>query len=127
MRTAAILGVPVLLLVACASTSGPSAPPPTPEGTVVSPTTGGSVAVALAAARLGEENCTHDESTDTGTKSCAANPDAGAPRGTGLCGGPCVFSNVQLTFTANASAHAEHVQIVSVTLIDASTGQTSSR
>jgi hypothetical protein len=112
---------PLAILVACASTS--TSQNVTPDGTLASPTTGAQIKVALAAARLGAENCTHDESQDVAKKSCAAqDPDAGAPRGTGLCGGPCVFSNVQLDFTASATGQTAHIQIVSASLVDASTG-----
>jgi hypothetical protein len=113
---------PLAILVACASTSTSQQQNVTPDGTLSSPTTGAQVNVALASARLGEEGCTHDESQDVGTKACAVQADAGAPRGTGLCGGPCIFSNVQLEFTATATGQTAHVQIVSASLIDASTG-----
>jgi hypothetical protein len=112
----------LLALVACASSSTSSQQQPVSQnGTVASPTSGAEVDVALAAARLGEENCTHDESKDLATKACAA-PTPGAPRGTGMCGGPCIFSNVQLSFTAPATGKAAHVQIVSASLVDAVTG-----
>jgi hypothetical protein len=109
---------PLLLIVACASTSVSSEV--STDGTMSSPTTGAQVKVVLASARLGDERCTHDESQDVGTKSCTQPPPT--PRGTGMCGEPCVFSNVQLDFSATATGRTSHVQIVSVSLIDATSG-----
>jgi hypothetical protein len=118
-----IVALALLALVACASssTSSQQQQPVSQNGTITSPTTGAEVDVALAAARLGAENCTHDESKDVAAKACAA-PQPGTPRGTGPCGGPCIFSNVQLSFTAPADGKTAHIQIVSASLVDVSTG-----
>ncbi len=123
-----LLGFP--LAVACASgASGPN-PDPKPahvqEGRVVSPTSGLDIGVALASAHLGAESCTRDESADLTPKSCASLPlDAGAPqpkRGTGICGGACDFSSLQIAFTPGSSGQAAHVKVTSASLLDASTG-----
>jgi hypothetical protein len=78
------------------------------------------VTVALASVRLGDENCTHDESLDIMPKSCAALTDA-SPRGTGICGGPCKFTNVQLSFTSTKDGAPSKVTIVGASLLDAAT------
>jgi hypothetical protein len=77
--------------------------------------------VALASVRLGDEGCTHDESLDVTPQSCGILPDA-SPRGTGMCGGPCKFTNVQLAFTSAKTAPSK-VTITGATLIDAATGK----
>jgi hypothetical protein len=117
--TACILSLPLVL--ACASSTPGPGPAIGQDGKLVSPSTGVEVSVAIASARLGEEGCTHDESTDVAAKSCAA-PVPGAPRGTGLCGGPCVFSNVQLSLTTTGSSAAAHVSIVRAAIVDVATG-----
>jgi hypothetical protein len=78
------------------------------------------VAVALASVRLGDENCTHDESLDITPQSCAALTDA-SPHGTGLCGGPCKFTNVQLSFTSSKSGGSSKITVVGATLLEATT------
>jgi len=121
-----ILGVSLLFLpfawaVACSSSGGDSSAP-SPTGTVDSP--GGlHVSAALASVHLGDEKCTHDESADVAAQSCAAPlPDAGPPKGTGLCGGPCDFSSVQIAFTAGKTGTTAHVSVLSGAIVDASTG-----
>jgi hypothetical protein len=94
----------------------PSEPGPTPVTTPDS-----QVTVALASVRLGDEGCTHDESLDITPQSCAMLTDA-SPRGTGMCGGPCKFTNVQLAFTSIKSGAPSKVTIMGATLLDAATG-----
>jgi hypothetical protein len=106
------------LALACA---GAHDPPGMQQAGVTGPTTGLHVSVALSSAHLGAEGCTHDESGGLRTMSCVAPSDAG-PRGTGLCGGPCDFSSVQLAFASGSSGTAAHVQITQVALLDAATG-----
>ena len=113
------------LAIACASSSGGGSAPiaATESATIVCPTTGLTVTVALASAHLGDEKCTHDESSGVGTKSCAIPPaDAGAPTGTGACGGPCDFSRIQLTFTSEPQGRATPIAITSAAIVDAVTG-----
>jgi hypothetical protein len=124
LLTASIALVPLFL--ACAShSSDPGTPAPptgTTNGELVDSKTGLSVDVAFASAHLGTEMCTHDESRDLTTKSCAAiDPDAGAPRGTGLCGGPCDYSHVNLTLTASGSGTATTFHVLGGAILDGNT------
>jgi len=117
---ASLLAIPFTWAVACSSSD--AKPPASQTGTLDSP--GGlQVTAALASVHLGDEKCTHDESADLATASCAAPAaDAGPPTGTGLCGGPCDFSNVQIALTSGKTGGPAHVTVVSGSLIDAATG-----
>jgi hypothetical protein len=111
------------LVVACSGSGGDTAPHASNQWKVVGKSTGLEVSVALAAASLGDENCTHDESTDLATKSCVAlAPDAGAPRGTGMCGGPSKFTSAQITFTPGASGAPVKIKVTGAKLVDAASG-----
>jgi hypothetical protein len=110
------------IFIACASSSGNGSSTASQSQKVVGKTSGLEVSVALAATRLGDENCTHDESADVQTKSCAVQPDSGAPRGTGACGGPCKFTNLQLSFTSGAGTTSMHISVASADLLDAASG-----
>jgi hypothetical protein len=88
---------------------------------VRSPTSGLDVDVALASAHLGAAGCTHDESTGLRTQSCAAlPPDASV--GTGLCGGPCDYSKIQLSFKGGTGGSTAHVTISKAAILDAVSG-----
>jgi hypothetical protein len=88
---------------------------------VTSSLSGAEIDVALAAAHLGAAGCTHDESAQLGIKSCAALPPD-APRGTGMCGGPCDFSKIQLSFTPSGGNATAHVKITKVAILDSVSG-----
>src|SRR5262245_37792211 len=121
----AVLALPFAIACTAASVGQPTQDQGPTNG---SPTTSGGpgpsggpappnldVTVALASVRLGDENCTHDESMDLVPQSCAALTDA-SPRGTGLCGGPCKFTNMQLAFSSTKSGSPSKVEIVGVNL-----------
>ncbi|MDP9002266.1 MAG: hypothetical protein M3O46_19405, partial [Myxococcota bacterium] len=109
----------VLFAVGCSSAPDPQNVPAAPEAGVTNGVSN-QVSVALASTHLGAEGCTHDESGGLKVMACASLPD-GSPRGTGLCGGPCEYSSVQLSF-ASRSGSAAHIQITKVALVDAATG-----
>jgi hypothetical protein len=96
---------------------------PMQEAQIDSPPSGLQISVAIAAAHLGAEGCAHDESGGLGLLSCAILPDA-SPHGSGLCGGPCELTQVQLGFSSGSTGSPAHVQIASVALLDGMTGTT---
>jgi len=118
-RLACLLGVATVF----ACTSASQQPPSQTQAVVkvTSPVTGLEVTVALASAHLGAEKCTHDESADLTPKSCAV-PVGDAATGTGLCGGPCDFSSVQLAFTPGTGGQTAHVHVAGAAILDAATG-----
>jgi hypothetical protein len=127
MQQRSVIAALVLLPLAfaCAGSEGGGGVPvaATQSATVLCPTTGLKVTVALASAHLGDEKCTHDESADVVAKSCATRPaDAGAPIGTGACGGPCDFSRLQLTFTSEPQGRVTPIAVLSAAIVDAATG-----
>jgi hypothetical protein len=123
---AVLLSLP--LAIACAGSGGGGggdggAPVgATESATVICPSTGLTVTVALASAHLGDEKCTHDESQGLRSAACAIPPDSGAPTGTGACGGPCDFSRVQLTFTSEPQGSATPIAVTSAVIIDVASG-----
>ncbi|MDB5215194.1 MAG: hypothetical protein JWO86_3121 [Myxococcaceae bacterium] len=120
------LGIAAFACTAGSTTGGLGASAPVKQAEVTSPSSGLKVTATISAVTLGEE-CANTPAA--GGASCAApsSPkaaDAGsgdiAPGG---CGGFCQGSNVQIAFTATAGTKAATVEIVSVTLHEASTGK----
>lgn len=103
-------------LFACSGTD--IAPVPAAQGEVVSPS-GMKVHATIASATLGDENCATIETLSIHILSCAAPvEDAGAKRGTGLCGGPCHATTVQLEVTSEAGSGTAHAKVSAVDLVD---------
>jgi hypothetical protein len=124
LRHALLLG---LVLVACSggTTSLESSAPPAPvkQGEVTGPTSGLTVTASIIAATLGDD-CGSSGGFAPSSGDCAPPPDAGAAKAApGGCGGSfCQQSNVQISFKAGEGSTAAKIEIVSVTLHDATSG-----
>jgi hypothetical protein len=123
MRRAPLLGFVFAALVACSSggSGGGTVAPPAPQGEVVG-TTGLDVKIAFSAASLGDEGCNSGAGLAPSGGACAAPSNGTSDRapGSGICGG-CRATTMQIAFTTTASGSAAKVQVVSVSLYDAST------
>ncbi len=108
------------VLAACsmAAEPAPSTPAPVVEGETTAPS-GLKVSATIVAATLGD-----DCGQKAGFAKCAGSSDASASDAQqGGCGGNyCDQSNVQLSFKASAGSKAATIEIVSVSLHDATDG-----
>jgi hypothetical protein len=99
--------------------SGTNSTTPVENGTLTS-TNGLSVDATIAAATLGDE-CAANAAPAQGDVAgkCAADESGFAPSG---CGGYCQQSNVQISFTASDGSAPAKIEILAVTLHDATDG-----
>jgi hypothetical protein len=125
-RRALFLGFALVVLGACSASNTTSSPTtPQQQAQVTSPTSGLLVTATIAAVTLGDE-CSGGSSGGL-TADCAPQaPDAGADGGSAksTCGGGsiCQQSNVQIAFTTGKGDKGAKVEILEVTLHDASSG-----
>ena len=126
LRSAAVLGALGIALIACTagSTSGSTgaSSQPVQQGQVKTPS-GVTVTASISAVTLGEE-CA--QAGGLASSDCAA-PPAGegkfAPGSSGGCGSSyCQQSNVQIAFNAGQGAGSARIEVVTVTLHDAASG-----
>ena len=131
LRCAVVVGALGLAVFACTAGSGSTSlgsSEPQKQAQITSPSSGLVVTATISAVTLGDECAASAGISADCAPSAPQQADSGAEGGAakapGGCGGPsyCQQSNVQLAFTASAGTQSAKVEVVSVTLLDAASG-----